>query len=145
MGHRAANERAVHALPQHIVDQLGRRAGPQHEIDLGIAGRIARQQGCQAERRRSLERADGQRAPGRPIVAGSLHGVSEQARHLARIGEQPAPRLGQGDAAAMAVEQRAADLGLERLDARGDIGLHGVQLGRGAVHAPEPGHRLEHL
>ena len=82
---------------------------------------------------------------GAPVVARGAGGVGQQPGHLVGIRQQSLARLGQRDAAAVPLEQRAADVRLERLDAGGDVGLDGVQLGGGPVHAAEPGDRLEHL
>jgi hypothetical protein len=64
--------------------------------------------------------------------------------HAPRIGQKAAAGIGQVDAARMALEQRRAQLALELADARGNVRLHGVELGGRAVHAAQPRHRLEH-
>ena len=144
MGHRPADERSVHPLFQDLADQLAGGAGAQHEIDRRVVSRKARQQRRQAQCSRRLERPDRQCAARRTVVAGSVHRIHQQPRQLAGIRQQPVPRLGQAHTTAVALEQREADLRLQRLDARGDVGLHSVQLGCRPVHATEPSHRLEH-
>src|SRR6516164_9405883 len=64
-----------------------------------------------------------------------------RARHKAK----PAPAGGQRDAARPALKERAADIGLERLDPSRDVRLNGVELYRRAVHAAQARHRLEDL
>ena len=72
------------------------------------------------------------------VVARGEHGFARQRRHALRIRQQAAAGAGQRHAAAVPLEQRGADLGLQRLDALGDVGLHGIQLFGGPGDAAKP-------
>ena len=96
------------------------------------------------QRGRRIERTDQQRAGRRSLIGHRAFGVVEQACGAGREGKQPLPGSGERDPAIGALEQHEADFILERFDARGDVGLHGVELERSLAHAARACHGLEH-
>ena len=140
---RAADEGALQPALDHVVYQLARGARAQHQIDLGPGLGVGLENGREAERRRGLERADGEPARRASVIDGGAPGVVQQAGDPAGVGQQATAGGGQGDAPAVALEQRRAEARLELADAGGHVGLHGVELRRRPVHAAEPRHRLE--
>ena len=98
------------------------------------------EQGGQADGGRRLHRSDRERSLRLAVVARGQQRLARQRRHPLRIGQQAAAGAGQGHAAAVPLEQRGADLGFQRLDPLGDVGLHGVEFVGGAGDAAQPGH-----
>jgi len=90
-----------------------------------------------------FERADRQQSTRRTIIAGRAPRIGEQSPRVVGVRQQASPGFGQRNAAPMAVKEGAAEVSLKRLDASGDIGLHGVELGGRTVHAAKPRYRLE--
>jgi hypothetical protein len=108
-------------------------------------GGVAGEQRRQVQRGGGFQRADGQRAAWCSVIPSGSGGVGEEAGEAAGVGEEAFAGRGQGDAAAVALEQCAAQLLFQAADAGGDIGLHGVQFGGGAVHTACAGDGLEDL
>ena len=84
-----------------------------------------------------LHRSDRERSLRFAIVARRQQRLARQRGHALRIGQQAAAGAGQRHAAAVPLEQRGADLGLQRLHPLGDVGLHGVEFVGGAGDAAE--------
>jgi hypothetical protein len=99
-----------------------------------------REQARQAHGGRGLHGADAQRAAGRALILRGLLGFAHQREDALGIGQQPLARGGQRHAAAVALEERQAELLLQLLDARGDVGGHGGDVARSRRDAARAGH-----
>ena len=135
------DEGAIERAFEHTGDEIGGRRRAQAQPHGGKAAVEIGQQRRQPHRRRRLHRADRKRSLGLAIVARREHGLVRQCRHSLRVGQKAFAGAGQRHAAAVALEQRCADLGLQGLDALGDVGLHRVELFGGAGDAAGAGHR----
>ncbi len=91
----------------------------------------------------ALQRADQQRTLRRRVVLDHPGRLADQAAYLLGIRQQAPPGRRRGHPAAMALEQRRVQLLLQHADARGDVGLHGVELGGGAAHAAQARYGFE--
>ncbi|MNX82776.1 hypothetical protein D3C86_1145140 [compost metagenome] len=92
-----------------------------------------------------LQRADFQHAFGMAVIAGGAGSIVQQFRKAGGEGQDaPACRRYLHTLGA-ALEQRDAELVLQRANPRRHVGLHGVQLARGLVHAAVARHRIHHL
>ena len=94
-------------------------------------------QGGQANGGRRFHRSDRERSLRFAIVARGQQRLARQRRHPLRIGKQAAAGAGQRHAAAVTLEQRGADLGLQRLHPLRDVGLDGVEFVGRAGNAAE--------
>jgi hypothetical protein len=72
---RPADERALHAPIEHVIDQLATRPGAQHEIDLRIARDESGEQRREAERGGGFQRADGELPARDAVVQGCAPGL----------------------------------------------------------------------
>ena len=75
-----------------------------------------------------------------PVARATRRRVVGTGQQLARLVEQRRPRRGEGDAAAVAVEELHAELGLERSNLLADAGLRDVQPLGGAAEVELLGH-----
>ncbi len=105
--------------------------------------REGRQDRRQPQRGGRLQRPERQQSPGFAVVADGAPRVFQEVSGPQRIRHQPVARRSQRYAPAMPVEQHRFQLRLEFSDAGGHVGLHGIQLGCGAIDRAEPRHRLE--
>ena len=137
---RAGDESAVERAVEHGGDQIGRRRGPQAEPYRRKAPVEFGEQRRQAHGGSGFHRADRERSLRLAIVARGQHRFARQRGHALRVGQQAAAGAGQRHAAAVPLEQRGSDLGLQRLYPLGDVGLHGVEFVRGAGDAAQPRH-----
>ena len=93
----------------------------------------------QANGGRRFHRSDRKRSLRFAVVARGQQRLAGQRGHSLRVGQQAAAGAGQRHAAAVPLEQRGADFGLQCLYPLGDVGLHGVELVGGTGDAAEPG------
>ena len=89
---------------------------------------------------RRHRRADAQHALRRGPVAGDALGLAQQGGDLIGIGQELLADAGQCDALLRAVEQRRAELQLQRTDVLGDVRLYRVERQRRAPDRPGAGH-----
>jgi hypothetical protein len=141
--HRPADEGALDAMGEDVLDQLASGASAQSKLDLGKPIRVIRKDRRQPQRQRRLERAERERALGLPVVGDRLSRILEELRDLHSIGQPALPGFSERHAPAVAVKQARAELVFELTDARGDVRLHGIEFRRRSVHATEPRDCLE--
>jgi hypothetical protein len=136
-GHECAVERPVDDVPY----QCGGRAGLQAKLHLRKLPVEAGEHRRQAHGGRRLHRSDQQGTLRAAIVARRENRLTRHHREALGIRQQALARIGEPHAAIMPFEQWDADLGLQRLHACGDVGLHGTEFGgrAGDPSAPRDG------
>ena len=108
----------------------------------GCSGLEAGQPRDQPERRQRRKRGHRHMAP-RLAVADLVHRAVQPLQQRHDGAQQRGAGRRELHMACAAVEQRRADLGLQRLDLAADGGLAQVQLGGRGAEGQAPGHRLE--
>lgn len=144
MRNGATHKGSVELLIRDRRDQVTRRTGMERQVDFRVLDRVSRQERCEAQRGRRFQRTDCEWTARGTVVSCSALRVGKQPRRLFCVREQPAFGRRQGNAAAVSIEQRAADVRFQGFDAGRHIGLHGVELcSRSSLHAAAPGNGFE--
>ena len=142
VGDGFGHQRGVEFALAHGGRQFARRADSQFQGHLRVARQIFVHRHRQAHRRGAFHGAEAQQPP----RLGVVHGLARFLREVeqpVRVVEQQPSRGREMQLLAVADEQFNAKVGLKLAHAGGDIGLHAVELFRGARHAAGLHHGAE--
>ncbi len=127
----------------HGLEECRRGAGDDLDIDFRASRGIGGEDRRQTHRRGRLERPDDDLSARHGGVRRGLLRFRHQPADTLGVGQKLATGAGQAHAAAVAMKQRHAKLGLEQADALGHVGLHRVEPLRRLGDAARLRHRRE--